>query len=63
MIISTLWILTQQTMAGSAAYAVAEAARWKASLHEKPRFTPDFYGVLLLSLLLGLGLIYMVYGF
>ena len=45
-------------LAGSSAYAVAEAARWRGSLADQPARAPRFYGVIALGLLLGLGLDY-----
>ncbi len=52
-------LLAIPTLAGSSAYAVSEAFRWKGSLEEKPAVTPRFYGVLALSTLFGLALIYL----
>jgi NRAMP (natural resistance-associated macrophage protein)-like metal ion transporter len=46
-------------LAGSCAYAVAEAARWRAaSLSKTPRVAPQFYAVIALSVLVGLALNY-----
>jgi NRAMP (natural resistance-associated macrophage protein)-like metal ion transporter len=45
-------------LAGSSAYAVSEAAAWKASLAERPNTAPGFYGVIAAGLLLGLALDY-----
>lgn len=50
-------MLAIPALAGSSAYAVAEAMRWQASLQDKPRFAAEFYAVLLVSMLLGLGLL------
>lgn len=47
-------LLAIPVLAGSAAYAVAEAFRWKASLERKPGQAPKFYGVLVLATLIGL---------
>lgn len=52
-------LLAIPTLAGSCAYAVSEALRWRASLEEKPSLAPQFYSVLALSLLLGMALIYL----
>ena len=43
-------------LAGSAAYAVAEALHWRGSLNDKPRVASKFYGVLAASVVLGLAL-------
>jgi NRAMP (natural resistance-associated macrophage protein)-like metal ion transporter len=43
-------------LAGSAAYAVSEAAAWRGTLAVRPRWAPKFYAVLGLSLLLGMAL-------
>jgi NRAMP (natural resistance-associated macrophage protein)-like metal ion transporter len=40
-------------LAGSSAYALAEAAAWKGSLEKKPHKARNFYGVLTVSLILG----------
>ncbi len=46
-------------LAGSCAYAIAEAARWRhASLNLKFRMTNRFYGVIAISVLVGLALNY-----
>lgn len=52
-------LLAIPTLAGSAAYAVSEAMHWRASLEERPALAPKFYSVLGISMLLGMGLIYM----
>ena len=41
-------------LTGSAAYAIAEAFRWKASLDEKPRRAKRFYAVIVASTLAGI---------
>jgi NRAMP (natural resistance-associated macrophage protein)-like metal ion transporter len=41
-------------LAGSAAYAIAEALHWRGSLNDKPRVASKFYVVLAVSVLLGL---------
>jgi NRAMP (natural resistance-associated macrophage protein)-like metal ion transporter len=43
-------------LAGSAAYAVAEAMHWRGSLDDRPPASGRFYGVLVASVLLGLAL-------
>lgn len=43
-------------LAGSAAYAVAEAMHWRGSLDDRPRLARKFYGVLTAAVLLGLSL-------
>jgi NRAMP (natural resistance-associated macrophage protein)-like metal ion transporter len=44
-------------LAGSCAYAIAEAASWRsASLSQKPRRAPRFYGVILAAMVVGLAL-------
>jgi Mn2+/Fe2+ NRAMP family transporter len=45
-------------LAGSSAYAVAEAARWRGSLADRPRRSRNFYAVIAAGLALGLGLDY-----
>jgi NRAMP (natural resistance-associated macrophage protein)-like metal ion transporter len=45
-------------LAGSAAYAVSEAARWRGSLEDRPRLSPKFYAVITVSMLIGLVLNY-----
>jgi len=51
-------LLAIPTLAGSSAYAIAEAFRWRASLEATVSIAPKFYAVLVISGLLGLGLIY-----
>lgn len=46
-------------LAGSAAYAVAEAMHWRGSLDDRPGVAPKFYAVLGASVLLGLLLNYL----
>jgi Mn2+/Fe2+ NRAMP family transporter len=41
-------------LAGSAAYALAEAMGWKSGLERKPNKAPGFYGVIAVSVLAGL---------
>jgi len=45
-------------LAGSSAYAVAEAARWRGSLADRPRRSRNFYVVIAAGLALGLALDY-----
>ena len=46
-------------LAGSCAYAIAEAARWRgASLNTKVHMAPRFYGVIAVSVLVGLAFNY-----
>ena len=50
-------ILAVPVLAGSCAYAIADASVWhKASLSEKPERAPQFYGVIALAMLIGLAL-------
>jgi NRAMP (natural resistance-associated macrophage protein)-like metal ion transporter len=41
-------------LAGSAAYAIAEAMRWRGSLNDRPRASAKFYAVLTISVIVGL---------
>ena len=45
-------------LAGSSAYAIAEGARWRGSLADRPRRSRGFYGVIATGLALGLALNY-----
>jgi NRAMP (natural resistance-associated macrophage protein)-like metal ion transporter len=45
-------------LAGSCAYAIAEAASWRASLEKKPRNAKKFYGVLGAAMVIGLAIDY-----
>ncbi|MGE5432152.1 MAG: NRAMP family divalent metal transporter [Syntrophomonadaceae bacterium] len=47
-------LLAIPVLAGSAAYAVGEAFRWKIGLEHKPNRAKNFYAVLALSIILGL---------
>ena len=49
-------LLAVPVLAGSAAYAVAESFRWRASLESTPRKAPKFYAVLVAATLIGIGL-------
>jgi len=43
-------------LAGSAAYAVAEAMHWRGSLNDRPKVAKKFYGVLAVAVFVGLAL-------
>jgi len=45
-------------LAGSAAYAIAEAMHWRSSLNDPPRFAAKFYSVIIVSVYIGLALDY-----
>lgn len=45
-------------LAGSAAYAVAEAGAWRAGMNERPRMAKKFYAVIVFSMLAGMSLDY-----
>ena len=49
-------LLALPVLAGSAAYAMAGAFRWKNSLQSKPAMAKQFYGVIAVSTMLGVGL-------
>jgi NRAMP (natural resistance-associated macrophage protein)-like metal ion transporter len=49
-------LLAVPVLAGSAAYGVAEAFKWRASLERRPREARQFYGVLAVATLVGLAL-------
>jgi NRAMP (natural resistance-associated macrophage protein)-like metal ion transporter len=50
-------MLAVPVLAGSCAYAIAEAATWKeASLNDRPRRAPRFYGVIAAAMLIGLAM-------
>ena len=51
-------LLAVPVLAGSASYAIAEAMHWRTGLERKPDEAIGFYGVLIASTLLGLGLIF-----
>jgi Mn2+/Fe2+ NRAMP family transporter len=46
-------------LAGSGAYAVAEAMHWRGSLNDRPRVARKFYAVLAVAVLLGLALSFL----
>jgi Mn2+/Fe2+ NRAMP family transporter len=45
-------------LAGSGAYAIAEAMHWRGSLNDRPRVAAKFYGVLAAAVVIGLILNY-----
>ncbi len=47
-------MLAVPVLAGSAAYAVAEAKEWRGTLEDRPRLSRKFYTVIAVSMLLGL---------
>lgn len=49
-------MLAIPVLAGSSSYAVAESLRWKGSLHSPLKQAYAFYGVIIFSMLIGLGL-------
>lgn len=49
-------LLAIPTLAGSAAYTVAESFRWKQGLYRKLKDARAFYGVIILSMMIGLAL-------
>ncbi|MEP6690523.1 MAG: Nramp family divalent metal transporter [Gemmatimonadaceae bacterium] len=49
-------LLGVPVLAGSAAYAIAEAAAWRRGMDEKPRAAPHFYQVMAAAMLIGTGL-------
>lgn len=49
-------MLAVPVLAGSAAYAVAETFRWRASLESRPRQAPQFYLVLCAAVVIGISL-------
>ena len=51
-------MLAVPVLAGSCAYAIAEAAAWRGSLNQRPQRAKKFYLVILVSMVLGLGLNY-----
>ncbi len=51
-------LLGVPVLAGSAAYAVAEAGAWRGGMDEKPRAAKKFYAVLALSMIVGMALDY-----
>jgi Mn2+/Fe2+ NRAMP family transporter len=51
-------MLAVPVLAGSCAYAIAEAAAWRGSLDRRPRHARKFYIVLALAMALGIALNY-----
>ena len=51
-------VLAVPVLAGSCAYAIAEAAAWRGSLDRKPGRAKKFYAVLTIAMVLGVGLNY-----
>lgn len=51
-------MLAVPVLAGSCAYAIAEAAAWRGSLNRQPRRAKKFYIVLVVSMVLGIALNY-----
>jgi Mn2+/Fe2+ NRAMP family transporter len=49
-------LLAIPVLAGSAAYAMAGAFRWKSSLEDEPAMAPRFYGIIVISTLVGVAL-------
>lgn len=49
-------LLAVPVLAGSAAYGVGEAFRWKPSLEKKPHHAKEFYGVIAAATVIGLSL-------
>ena len=49
-------LLAVPTLAGSAAYALAETFGWREGLGRKPREAPGFYGVIGAAIVVGLGI-------
>ena len=49
-------LLAIPVLAGSAAYAMAGAFKWESSLEDKPALAPRFYGIIVLSTLVGVAL-------
>jgi NRAMP (natural resistance-associated macrophage protein)-like metal ion transporter len=49
-------LLAVPVLAGSAAYAVSETFRWRASLESKPKKAPRFYSVIAVATILGIAL-------
>jgi NRAMP (natural resistance-associated macrophage protein)-like metal ion transporter len=51
-------LLAIPVLAGSAAYAIAGAFRWKNSLEHAPKVAPKFYGIIVVATLAGVGLVF-----
>ena len=51
-------LLAIPVLAGSAAYAMSGAFRWKNSLEDEPEVAPRFYGIIVVATLAGVGLVF-----
>jgi NRAMP (natural resistance-associated macrophage protein)-like metal ion transporter len=51
-------LLAIPVLAGSAAYAMAGAFKWKNSLEDEPSMAPRFYGIIVVATLAGVGLVF-----
>ena len=51
-------LLAIPVLAGSAAYAISGAFKWKNSLEDKPAMAPRFYGIIVVATLLGVALVF-----
>jgi Mn2+/Fe2+ NRAMP family transporter len=51
-------LLAIPVLAGSAAYAMAGAFKWKNSLEHAPEVAPKFYGIIVVATLAGVGLVF-----
>ena len=49
-------LLAVPVLAGSAAYAIAGAFRWKNSLEHSPKVAPRFYAIIVIATLAGIGM-------
>ena len=49
-------LLSIPVLAGSASYAISESMKWRHGLYRKLNDAPSFYGVIIISMLLGLGM-------
>ena len=52
-------LLALPVLAGSAAYAIGELRGWRIGLEEKPENAKAFYGIIALSFLIGLGMLFL----
>jgi NRAMP (natural resistance-associated macrophage protein)-like metal ion transporter len=51
-------LLAIPVLAGSAAYAISGAFKWKNSLEHEPATAPKFYGIIVVATLAGVGLVF-----
>ncbi|MFL6709727.1 MAG: NRAMP family divalent metal transporter [Massilia sp.] len=51
-------LLAVPVLAGSAAYAIAGAFRWKSSLEHAPKVAPRFYAIIVVATLAGIGMVF-----